>query len=297
MPHYGFMSRLARLKANVWRFCHTISPALEHQLRRHFSREYHDNWGHRTRVARACPDNAFIPRVPEAGKIVGEFQILHNGLRVLRNSYYGLGPTLLFRKNRGVHEPQEERIFQEVLKTLPPGSLMLELGSYWAFYSMWFCRAVPQARAYMVEPMAENLEFGRKNFAANSLQGQFTQAYAGRHSGVAADGTKTICVDDFVAQHEIGRVDILHSDIQGAELDMLQGAEKTIQAGQIGWFFVSTHSEELHFACERYLQAKSIAIVASISLVDSYSVDGILVGRATHVPPITPISLSRRSQP
>ena len=288
------VSRLQAFKAGVWRFCRMLSPRLEHELRRRFSRSYYDNWGYRTRVACACPDNAFIPRVPNAGAIEGEYQILHNGLRVLRGSYYGKGPERLFRRNRGVHEPQEERVFQEVLKTLAPGSVMIELGAYWAFYSMWFCKEVPRARAYMVEPVAENLAFGQRNFAANGMTGHFTHALVGQHSGTAQDGTPIICVDDFVAQNGIEHVHLLHSDIQGYEVDMLRGCEKTVAQNRISWFFISTHNEELHAACEAFLRTHHIAIEASITTAESYSTDGVLVGRAAHVPAIPPIALSRR---
>jgi hypothetical protein len=38
--------------------------------------------------------------------------------------------------NRGVHEPLEEFVFQEVLKRLPEACAMIELGAYWGHYSM-----------------------------------------------------------------------------------------------------------------------------------------------------------------
>jgi hypothetical protein len=31
-----------------------------------------------------------------------------------------------------VHEPLEEYVFQEVLRTMPEAPMMLELGAYWA---------------------------------------------------------------------------------------------------------------------------------------------------------------------
>jgi hypothetical protein len=86
----------------------------------------------------------------------------------------------------------------------------------------------------------------------------------------------------------------LHSDIQGFEVEMLQGSEKTLQRNGIDWFFISTHNEDLHRGCEEFLQKRGISIVASVSPAESYSVDGILVGRAAHVPPLAPLELSRR---
>jgi len=288
------MTRLQRVKASIWDVCRAISPKLEHELKRRFSRSYWDNWKERTRQVRSCPDNAFIPRVPSAGKVIDGAQIMHNGLRVVIGSYYGKGPVDLLRKNKGVHEPQEERVFQEVLKHIAPSSVMIELGAYWAFYSMWFCRTVKGGRAYMVEPVAENLDYGKRNFKLNSLQGHFTQALAGAVSSVSLDGSRTVCVDDLVAQHQLSHIAILHSDIQGFELEMLKGAEKTITQGKVSFFFISTHSEELHRACEEFLHHQGCSTMASVTPAESFSIDGILVCRASHAPTMPMIAVSRK---
>jgi hypothetical protein len=288
------MAPLQRLKILIWDFCHVLSPALEHHLKSRFSRSYWANWGERTRQVQACPDNAFISRVPNAGEISGDVQVMHNGLKILVGSYYGKEAAELLRKNKGVHEPQEERVFQEVLKHVPPNSAMIELGAYWAFYSMWFCQAVKGGRAYLVEPVAENLACGKRNFELNSFQGCFTQALVGAASNQAPDGSRTICVDDLVSQHQLTNVAILHSDIQGFELDMLKGAEKTITEGKVSFFFISTHSEELHRSCEEFLRHKGCATMVSITPAESFSMDGILVCRAADAPIVPAMSLSRK---
>jgi hypothetical protein len=63
-----------------------------------------------------------------AGVVEGDPVFLHNGLRVL-GAYYGPFSQLL-AINRGVHEPLEEFVFQEVLKRLPAAPSMIELGAY-----------------------------------------------------------------------------------------------------------------------------------------------------------------------
>ena len=280
-------------KSFFGRVLRRLSPDLEHELRKYFSKSCWENWPYRSKLVGACPDNDHIPRSPNAGQIVEDFQIMHNGLKILVGSYYGKGLSDLLGKNRGVHEPQEERVFQEVLKQIPPGSVMIELGAYWAFYSMWFCQQVPRARAFMVEPEAANLIFGQKNFAANSLQGHFTRALVSRHSGQTPDGTRIICVDDLAAEQGLEQIAILHSDIQSFELDMLHGAEKTLP--RIAYVFISTHTEELHHACEEFLRERQFLTLASISPRDSYSSDGILVCRAQNTPAIPRLDLARRT--
>ena len=105
------------------------------------------------------PLNLLIERVPQAGTIECNEVYLHNGNRVPvsdAGTYYGPFSQLLVI-NRGVHEPLEEFVFQEVLKGLPASPLMIELGSYWAHYSMWFKKERPNAIAIMVELDPNNL--------------------------------------------------------------------------------------------------------------------------------------------
>jgi len=288
------MTQLQHLKALFWRICHAISPKLEHRLKQRFSSSYWDNWGERTRQAVACPDNAFIPRAARAGRIEGSIQIMHNGLKVRVGSYYGRGAVGLLKKNQGVHEPQEERVFQEVLKQIPSGGVIVELGAYWGFYSMWFCSQVRGGKAYLVEPKADNLARGKENFQLNGLSGHFVNAWVGARSGAAPDGGKMICMDDFVAEQKLGQLSLLHSDIQGAELDMLHGGAEILNGHKVSYTFISTHGEELHAACDQFLQDKGYLLLASVRPAESYSIDGILVHRAPHAPALPPIKLSRK---
>jgi methyltransferase FkbM-like protein len=185
------------------------------------------------------PLNLLIERVPRAGVIEGNEVYLHNGNRVPvagQEAYYGQFSTLLVL-NRGVHEPLEEYVFQELLKHLPPSPRMIELGAYWAHYSMWLKRVRPQAIVTMVEPDLGNLEAGRANFARNGFEGEFILASVGK------GGWK---LDEFFDSRGLTHLDILHVDIQGAEGELLDGGRETLGDSQIDYLFVSTHSQELH---------------------------------------------------
>jgi hypothetical protein len=173
----------------------------------------------------SCPDNAHLPRVSNAGCVIGNCQIMHNGLKVRTDGYYGREMTRLLKLNRGCHEPQEESVFAAIIPTLPPGATMIECGAYWGFYSMWFVSALKGARAFLIEPSSDNLSVGQENFALNGLSGHFTRAYVGARVGTSEDGTPVVAADAFVRDHALQRVDILHADIQGAEFDMLIGAQ------------------------------------------------------------------------
>ncbi|MES2773467.1 MAG: FkbM family methyltransferase [Bacteroidota bacterium] len=228
----------------------------------------------------ACPDNKFIHRVEGAGLVKKGKQLMHNGLLINLGSYYGPEVAQQLFANKGVHEPQEEYVFQEVLKTMAPGATMIELGAFWSFYSMWFQKEVPGARNYMVEPDEFNLGCGVRNFALNKMKGSFTKAFVGSANTTDDKGTVTIGVDDFCADKSIHFIDMLHCDIQGFEYEMLTGAKKMMQQDKIGYFFISTHSNEVHYKCLNLLTSNQYAIVASSDLDQTYAEDGLIVAKS-----------------
>ena len=61
--------------------------------------------------------NKKIHRVPNAGQIIGNHVVMCNGLLVEKNSYYGQF-SKIFEMNGGVHEPGEEYVFYETIKSL-----------------------------------------------------------------------------------------------------------------------------------------------------------------------------------
>jgi hypothetical protein len=185
------------------------------------------------------PLNMLIERVPQAGTLEGDQVYLHNGNQVPiagPAAYYGQFSTLLVL-NRGVHEPLEEYVFQEVLKHLPPSPRMIELGAYWAHYSMWLKRVRPLASVIMVEPDPGNLAAGRANFAHNGFEGEFVHTFVGKGGWE---------LDQFFASRGVSHLDVLHVDIQGAEGALLDGGRETLRNSKVDYLFVSTHSQELH---------------------------------------------------
>ncbi len=255
-----------------------------------------EQWRQRIADVLASADNADIPRVRNAGKIKGGSQIMHNGIRIRPGSYYGYPVTRMLQLNRGVHEPQEERVFREILPHIPRGAVMIELGAYWCFYSMWFHRAIEDAQCHLLEPDPYRIDCGRGNLHMNGVPADILHAYAGAYEGVADDGTRILDLDTFVRERGIRHVHLLHSDIEGAEFDMLLGAKQLLAERRISYVFISTHSEELHQDCKTHVEERGYLIVASHNLADSYSYDGLIVARspATGGMERVPISLRTR---
>ncbi len=287
------------------------------------------SWAERIRVAAACPDAVRLPRVKDAGGFVvhkGQVcQVMHNGVLILRDSYIGPPMTALIEALRGVHEPQEEFCFAEVLPFIRRGATMIELGSNWGFYSLWFQRSIEQAECHLIELDTKLLEVGIRNFVLNGARGIFTNAGLGlpelgawnvrRHghyvraqasgqiffaSEPAIEGfhrnVPLLDLSRYMADNLVETVDLLHCDIQGEEMPLLEKDEALFRAGKVDWIFLSTHhDDEFHGRCVAKLEQFGFVIVAEHSVSESYSGDGLVVAKRHGVAGPDSIAISRRA--
>jgi FkbM family methyltransferase len=254
----------------------------------------------RAQMTIACKDGEGIPRVKNAGKtetVDGQkVQIMHNGLKVLKGGYIGGSQVEIISLLKGIHEPQEEKVFYEVLKRVRPNANMLELGSWWSYYSMWFLKEIKGATSYCCEPDPGNLKLGKANAQLNNFKLDkdifFFHAAAGAvnnktipfetiNSGVVDVKVRTI--DSIIQESKIDLLDVLHFDIQGIELEALHGAEKSIVAGKIRFLFISTHHYSIsgdpgmHQKCLDFITKHGGHIIAKHTVVESCSGDGLIV--------------------
>ncbi len=257
----------------------------------------------------ACHDCDELPKVIGAGTVDQQaewpVQLMHNGLRIAAHCYYGPWNTQLVEKLRGHHEPQEEKAFSHVLALLGEAQVMVELGAYWSYYSLWFRKCFPQAESILVEPDPHCLEIGQYNYALNGFTGEFIPAAIAATSGTLpnffceTDGVTRsvdlISVDELLKHRP--KVDILLADIQGAEWSMLQGMTQTLAAGKLRIIIISTHHANLtgdyltHEKCLDFLRGHGAVILAEHTVEESFSGDGLIV--ASFDPAITePVQIS-----
>lgn len=243
-------------------------------------------WDQRINTVKESPDNKLIPKHELAGKVVDGILYLHNGIKMYPESYYGHCMLRMLMENEGVHEPQEEKAFAEVLQQIPKGGVMIELGCYWSFYSMWF-KKENGGKTIMVEPDAKHLEFGKRNFQLNGMEGNFYNKFVSSQKS-----EHNISVDDIFELENLDRVNICHSDIQGFELEMLLGCQKNLQ--KIDYFFISTHGNPYHYGCIEFLEKNNFEILCSANESETYSVDGLIVARSKSVTGPSTIEISKR---
>jgi FkbM family methyltransferase len=254
----------------------------------------------RVRLTTSCRDADVVPKAPGAGHVVdtpdGPVQVMASGVRIVAGCYYGDWMTRIIEDLQGHHEPQEELAFHVVLERLVGDTaepIMVELGSFWAYYSLWLLQRAPRARTILVEPDPHNLEVGRRNFVLNGRDGEFVQAAAGRAAAPAApficesDGkvraVPTESVSSLIERFELPRIDVLLADVQGAETALLEGAAECLRLGSVRFVLVSTHHHTIsgdaltHQRCLSLLRASGAHIVAEHTVAESFSGDGLIV--------------------
>lgn len=256
----------------------------------------------RAAMTMSCNDTEDLPRVKDAGVVRIEkgkkIQIMHNGVKVVAGGYYGDLIQSIVTALKGHHEPQEEKVFYYLLKRLTSKKpVMIELASHWAFYSLWFKKETG-GMAICCEPDPHNIEIGRENARLNGYkEGKdtfFHQSAAGSKDGVVIDfvqdsnPNETIqvpirSVESLCREHNVKKLDILHIDAQGIELDALEGARPLIEAGRLRFVVISTHhyiysgDPLTHQKCERFIKDHGGHIIASHDILESFSGDGLIV--------------------
>jgi len=232
-----------------------------------------NDWEGRMREVMSDPNNKRIARVSNAGQIVKhrgyDCIVSHTGLLLDKEScYYDLHRVML--ENRGVHEPQEEYVFGRVLDVLDTPVTMIELGSYWAYYSLMCQQRFPDATTYMIEPDPDRLQRGVLNFELNDMQG--TEFVVGE---IGNDGVN---VAQFCRERQLNEISILHSDIQSYERHLLTVDNQVFEQQIPKFVFVSTHSQSVHNDCKDALQSFDYHIVAEADFDnDTFGFDGLLV--------------------
>jgi len=226
------------------------------------------------------PINILIPRAPSAGLVTNGMVCLHNGIYVPLEgdeAYFGKFSEVLVI-NRGVHEPLEEFCFQELLKILPASPISLELGAYWAHYSMWLKQVRPSSFPILVEPEDKHLLAGINNFRRNKFSGEFIQEFV---------GPGQFEIDSFLKSRPGLRLNLLHSDIDLHEMSMLRGAVKSLSERLIDYLFISTHSQSLHVEVTRELEKSLYRIEVSCDFdSETTSFDGFVMASSPDVRPL-----------
>lgn len=248
----------------------------------------------------AVRDTDVIPKVPDAGRVVHRdgrrVQIMHNGALVEAGGYHGDWMIEVIERLGGHHEPQEELAFHTALERLAQDTespVMVELGAFWAYYSIWAKQKIPGTRLVLVEPDEKNLTLGRRNLALNNFDATFIHAAVGSQHNAQIDltwesdgqahPTRVVSVDGLIADNSLSRVDLLLVDVQGAELEALRGAARALAEDRLRFLVVSTHHHSIsqdplmHQRCRDLLLEAGAHIIVEHTVLESCSGDGLIL--------------------
>lgn len=128
---------------------------------------------------------------------------------------------------------------------------MIELGSNYAYYSMLF-RAIidgenknKKCKNVMLEPTVEHLESGKQHFRSNGFEGIFERGGIGHYW---CAGTRwhdkaipSYTIDELMKKYDINHLDVLHSDIDGNEIRLLETSNLAFKEKKIRYVFMLTH--------------------------------------------------------
>ena len=243
----------------------------------------------RIKLTSSCTDCEFIPKVHNAGQVVyqegNKLQTMFNGLKIHYDSYHSPWMNQIISNLNGHHEPQEELVFYHLMKLLPNDANMIELGCAWAYYSMFFKSMAGAGLNICIEPNSEKLAKGIANVTLNNFdldRFNFLRGFIGDRYEVGARFVDWDGTESWMPQYSIEKLisdsdayfDIIHSDIQGAELDMLNGAISVLD--RIGFFVISTHGDK-HPKCKHFLTKHDFTILVEHSIEESVSADGLIL--------------------
>lgn len=247
----------------------------------------------------SCRDSDPIPKVEGAGRIVvvngEEQQIMHNGLNVIAGGYYGDWMSHIIRGLNGHHEPQEELIFHHLLKYVRNGTHIVELGAFWAYYTLWYLKEIPRSTATCVEPDINHLNIGMRNSQINSFDDRinFVNAWVGgadeeSYTAMVETSNQAISLP-MMNMSSIKRItegvpiELLHMDIQGFELPFIESITSHAKDKLVRFIMVSTHhscisgSKTTHVDCIDQLQTMGAHIILEHDVIESFSGDGLIL--------------------
>lgn len=249
----------------------------------------------------ACEDADTIPKVEGAGEARdhegGRVQVMHNGLLVEEGGYYGAWMAEVIRALRGHHEPQEEIVFHRILERLAADGgtpAMIEFGSFWMYYGLWFCHAIPTGHVVGLEPDPAWIEVGRRNADLNGYRDRtrFVQAVIGAEPGEllafeAESDARTYHLPQYdlaslMAATDLTHADLVLADVQGAETILIDRARGDFAAGHVRFLIVSTHHHSIsgdpltHQHALQHLLDAGAHVIAEHAVGESVSGDGLI---------------------
>lgn len=168
----------------------------------------------------------------------------------------------------GSYERKQTEIFG---KTVNKGDVVFDIGAHVGFYSLLSAELTGKyGKVFSFEPLPENVKFLKKHVEINNYKNilifdnavsdksghAFFKKEDSRSQGRLSDSGKfkveMIAIDDWIASKKLSIPNVMKIDTEGAEMNVLKGAENALKANR-PIIFLSIHSGESRKKCCDYL--------------------------------------------
>ena len=187
---------------------------------------------------------------------------------------------------------REKELFDECLSNVrSEAPVMIEIGSYWALWSLLFRKKFPTGMNILIELFEELMEVGVQNFELNG----FTDRVHAYHGGIGLEESRTfkyvmgrpdtgeeLDLMEIVNENNIDVIDVLHCDIQGSEMLFLETYSNLFDEKVVKNIVIGTHSStssryDLHGSVLKFLEKRDYEIVQDFPMLSS---DGHIYAKA-----------------
>ena len=160
----------------------------------------------------------------------------------MRNEHPGSGTV-----NAHIDEFNRFEQIIENIKTEQP--IMIELGCFWALWSIIFRKKFPNGKTIILEGDKNKLDVGISNLNKNNID--ILKYY---HNTISRDFSDSsfnpkvndIGLDKIIIENNITHIDLLHADIQGSEIRLIDDIIILLSSRKISNIIIATHSTEIH---------------------------------------------------
>jgi FkbM family methyltransferase len=175
----------------------------------------------------------------------------------------------------GIYEYEKQRLFVDSIR---PGQTVFDIGANVGFYTLLASHLVgPSGRVVSFEPLPRNLGYLHRHLAANRIQNvtvfegavsnytgtaHFDAGVVPEMAHLATSGgieVKVFKLDDLLAAGLVPGPDLLKIDVEGAEADVIRGAEKLIRDHRPK-ILLATHNDTVHEECWGLLEERGYGV-------------------------------------
>jgi FkbM family methyltransferase len=161
----------------------------------------------------------------------------------------------------GSYEIRKRQVFEREIK---PGMVVFDIGANVGFYSLLAAQLTGKAgKVYAFEPLPRNAEYIHKHVALNKIttiavfevavgdkngEAWFEPGVSIATGHLSETGTirvRQVSLDTLMAEGLLTRPDVMKIDVEGAEYDVVRGAQEIIQAYR-PLIFLDTHDRTAH---------------------------------------------------